>query len=70
MTGNAVQREWPVADVDRLDREIGKRAHLISSGKASASEVSEATRLIRERARLMMPGVFGRLRKQGVIKEK
>ncbi|MBL8572995.1 MAG: hypothetical protein JNM13_04900 [Hyphomicrobiaceae bacterium] len=69
MTGNAVQREWPVADVDKLDREIGKRAHRISSGNASATDVSEATRLIRERADLMMPGVFVRLRKEGVLKK-
>ena len=69
MTSSAVQREWPVADVDKLDHEIGKLVHRISSGTASASDVSEATRLIRERAGLMMPGIFGRLRKEGVLKK-
>lgn len=60
----AYKREWPLSDVDSLDREIGERAHKISSGRATATDISEATRLVRERANYMMPGVFERLRKQ------
>jgi hypothetical protein len=58
------RHEWPVSDVDKLDRELGIRIHKLSAGHATASEISEATRLIRERADSMMPGVFSRVRRQ------
>ena len=47
----------------RYDREIGIRIHKLSAGLATASEISEATRLIRERADSMMPRVFSRVRR-------
>jgi hypothetical protein len=57
-------REWPLSDVDKLDRELGIRIHKLSAGRATASEISEAMRLIRERADSMMPSVFSRVRRQ------
>lgn len=56
--------DWPVADADALDRELGTRVHKLSAGHATATDVSEATGLIRKRAEHMMPGVFEKLRKK------
>jgi hypothetical protein len=50
----------PLSDAARLDREIGERIHRISSGRVVPGDVSEASRLIRERADLMMPEVLRR----------
>lgn len=61
---------WPVSDIDKLDKELGTRIHRISSGHATATEVSEATRLIRERADYMMPGAFARLRRERAAGQK
>lgn len=55
-------KEWPQPDLETLDRQIGDRLHRLASGHASAQDVSEASKLIRERADFMMPGVFHRLR--------
>ena len=54
--------QWPVSPIETLDREIGTRIRRLSDGTATAQDVSEATRLIRERADRMMPGIFRRLR--------
>ena len=61
------RREWPVSDIDKLDREIGIRIHKLSAGLATAAEISEATCLIRERADFMMPRVFSRVRRHRAV---
>jgi hypothetical protein len=53
---------WPRSPIETLDQEIGTRVRRLSDGTATAQDVSEATRLIRERADRMMPGIFRRLR--------
>ena len=55
-------KEWPKSDIETLDREIGARLQRLSAGRATAKDVSEASRIIRDRADFMMPGVFRRLR--------
>jgi hypothetical protein len=52
-----------LSDFERIDSEIAFRIKKMSSGSASATEISEATKLIRERADKMMPGVFQRREK-------
>jgi hypothetical protein len=54
--------QWPKSGVETLDREIAVRMRRWSNGVASAQDISEATRLIRERADHMMPGIFRRRR--------
>lgn len=54
--------QWPISPIETLDREIGVRVRRLSDGTATAQDVSEATRLIRERADRMMPSIFQRLR--------
>jgi hypothetical protein len=54
--------QWPISPIETLDQEIGSRIRRLSDGTATAQDVSEATRLIRERADRMMPSIFGRLR--------
>jgi hypothetical protein len=55
-------KEWPKSDIETLDLEIGTKLQRLSAGLATAQDVSEASRLIRDRADFMMPGVFRRLR--------
>ncbi|ACB96750.1 hypothetical protein [Beijerinckia indica] len=62
-------KEWPKSAVETLDQEIGTRIRRLSDGTATAQDVSEATRLIRERADYMMPGIFQRLRQQRAEKK-
>jgi hypothetical protein len=45
----------PLSDAARLDREIGERIHRIASGRVAPGDASAASRLIRQRAELMMP---------------
>jgi hypothetical protein len=63
--------QWPRSGVEALNQEIGVRLRhqeigvrlrRLSAGKATAQDVSEACRLIRERAARMMPGIFRRQR--------
>jgi hypothetical protein len=54
--------KWPRPGVEALDREISIRIRRLSDGIATAQDVSEASRLIRERADQMMPGIFRRQR--------
>jgi hypothetical protein len=54
--------QWPRSGVEALNQEIGVRLRRLSAGKATAQDVSEASRLIRERAARMMPGIFRRQR--------
>jgi hypothetical protein len=61
------RREWPISDIDKLDRELNIRIHKLSAGRATASEISEATRLIRQRADSMMPSTFSRVRRHGSV---
>lgn len=56
-----VIKEWPKPDLETLDRELGDRLHRLATGAASARDVSEASKLIRERADFMMPGLFQKL---------
>lgn len=53
-----VRFEWPESDTETLDRQIAERVHKMAVGKASAEDISQATRLIRERGARMMPGAF------------
>jgi hypothetical protein len=62
-------KEWPKSAIETLDQEIGVRIRRLSAGKASAQDVSEATRLIRERADYMTPGIFRRLRAERAEKK-
>ena len=50
--------KWPKSRVETLNEEISLRMGRISDGKASSQDVSEVTRLIRERADSMMPAIF------------
>ncbi len=54
--------QWPASPIEALDLEIADKVGRLSSGTATAGDVSEATRLIRERADRMMPNVFRRLK--------
>ncbi len=54
-------QNWPKPDLETLDREIGNRMRRLAGGHASAQDVSEASKLIRDRADFMMPGIFRRL---------
>jgi hypothetical protein len=54
--------QWPMSPIEALDLEIADKVGRLSNGTATAEDVSEATRLIRERADRMMPSVFRRLR--------
>jgi hypothetical protein len=68
MTQKSSERpEWPVSDIDKLDRELGLVLHKLSAGRATASEIGEATRLIRERADSMMPSIFSRKRRRAAV---
>ena len=49
---------WPSSETEAIDREIAVRVNKMSSGRASAAEISEASKLIRQRGDRMMPGVF------------
>ncbi len=62
-------KEWPASDLETLDREIGSRLQRLSARHATAQDVSEASRLIRDRADYMMPGVFRRLRSRRAEKK-
>jgi hypothetical protein len=53
--------KWPTSDMEAINYALGAKMHLLSTGTATAQDISEATRLIRERASYMMPGVFSRL---------
>ena len=59
---NPLETEWPKPDIETLDRKMGDRLRRLSSGRATAQDVSEASELIRERADFMMPGIFHRLK--------
>jgi hypothetical protein len=56
------QPTWPTSPIEMLDLEIAQKVGRLSEGKASAEDISQATRLIRERADRMMPSVFRRLK--------
>ena len=56
--------QWPTSPIEALDLEIADKLGRLSSGTATAEDVSEATRLIRERADRMMPSVFRRLKSE------
>lgn len=58
MTQQSKIDHWPMPEIEALDREIGVRIRRLSEGKASAEDISEASRLIRKRADCMMPGIF------------
>ncbi|PWB92810.1 MULTISPECIES: hypothetical protein [Methylosinus] len=62
-------QNWPKPDLETLDREIGSRMHRLSAGRASAQDASEASKLIRDRADFMMPGIFQRLSTGGQKKK-
>ncbi|MEW6435768.1 MAG: hypothetical protein AB1508_01200 [Pseudomonadota bacterium] len=62
-------KEWPISALETLDREIGNRLQRLSAGEATAQDVSEASRLIRDRANYMMPGIFRRLRLRRAAKK-
>ncbi len=65
----ATAKEWPVSDLETLDRKIGDRLQRLSAGHATSEDVSEASRLIRDRADYMMPGIFRRLRQRRTEKK-
>jgi hypothetical protein len=54
------QPKWPSSPIEELDLEIAEKVGRLSDGTATAEDVSEATRLIHERAERMMPSVFRR----------
>jgi hypothetical protein len=56
--------QWPMSPIEALDLEIADKVGRLSNGTATAEDVSEATRLIRERADRMMPSVFRRLKSE------
>jgi hypothetical protein len=56
--------QWPASPIEALDLEIADKLGRLSNGTATAEDVSEATRLIRERADRMMPSVFRRLKSE------
>jgi hypothetical protein len=56
--------QWPTSPIEALDLEIADKVGRLSNGTATAEDVSEATRLIRERADRMMPSVFRRLKSE------
>lgn len=56
------QPTWPTSPIETLDLEIAQKVGRLSEGKATAEDVSQATRLIRERADRMMPSVFRKLK--------
>jgi hypothetical protein len=61
--------QWPSPGIEALDREIGVRLRRLSDGNATAEDISEASRLIRERADHMMPGILRRQRMRQAEKE-
>lgn len=61
--------EWPTPAIETIDREMAKKLQRLSTGTASAEEVSEASGLIRERADFMMPGIFRRARARKDVKK-
>ena len=61
--------QWPRPGIEALDREIGVRIGRLSDGKATAEDISEASRLIRERADHMMPGILRRRRERRLEKK-
>jgi hypothetical protein len=61
--------QWPRPGIEALDREIGVRVGRLSDGKATAEDISEVSRLIRERADHMMPGILRRQRARQAVKE-
>lgn len=65
----AKAKEWPTSAVETLDQKIGERIRRLSDGTATSQDISEATRLIRERADTMMPPIFRRLRAQRAEKK-
>lgn len=69
MTQLKVAKEWPKSPIEALDQEIGARIRRLSDGTASAQDVSEATRLIQERAEYMMPSILRRLRSRRAEKK-
>jgi hypothetical protein len=60
--------QWPMSPIEALDLEIADKVGRLSNGTATVEDVSEATRLIRERADRMMPSVFRRLKAERKIK--
>jgi len=61
--------QWPRPGIETLDREIGERIRRLSDGKATAEDISEVSRLIRERADHMMPGILRRQRERQAEKK-
>jgi hypothetical protein len=61
---------WPSSPIEALDLEIADKLGRLSNGTATAEDVSEATRLIRERADRMMPSVFRRLKSERKASER
>jgi hypothetical protein len=57
-----------MSPIEALDLEIADKVGRLSNGTATVEDVSEATRLIRERADRMMPSVFRRLKAERKIK--
>lgn len=45
----------PLSDAARLDTEIAKRMHRISSGNATTDDIAAASSMIRDRANLTLP---------------
>lgn len=54
--------QWPTSPIEALDLQIADKVGRLSNGTATAADISEATRLVRERADRMMPSVFRRMR--------
>jgi DNA-directed RNA polymerase sigma subunit (sigma70/sigma32) len=52
----------PASPIGALDLEIADKVGRLSNGTATAEDISEATRLTRERVDRMMPNVFRRLK--------
>ena len=60
-SGNMSQEkvnEWPTPAIETIDRDMAEKLQRLSTGRATAEEVSEASGLIRERADFMMPKFF------------
>jgi hypothetical protein len=51
-------KELPLSEAARIDQEISERARRVSSGRANGAAITDIVQLIRERADLMMPGIF------------
>ena len=57
----------PLSEVARLDSEIAKRMHRLSSGQGSADDMGQVSSLIRERANATLPkGLLERRARRGL----